>query len=713
MQVYGFLENSQLENVAVDKPSTLSGLIWFNTASSRAKFYDSTAVRTIVDENSVQTVTGKILTGNRIANLSPDGTEVITFPVKTGSVFLDQDVFSFIDAAHQTTPAAPAVGNVRIYSKDDNLLYKQDSEGNEVAIGTGGGGLDVFHTEDFEVNNAADLSSGNSANFLGGGVPAGTLEDEIVNPISKGRSLKYTQAAGSLNDYVASPVIDIDLKQAGNDFGYTKHFTYTGNEGDIKAVLFDATNNEVISDELDLLTSESNPTRFSISAFIPQGVTQIRWGFQVVVENVGAVLLIDDIEMSVNPFVYKNLIKSLYLEASGNAGQSITANVTDIPFIEVADTFDSWDGDSFTARHTGNYVISGGIEQTPANSAFIYAWVNGVQKYLLRSATSTDIKNFSGTLRLNAGDVLTIRADQGFTLLNNPRHHLNITAEIESPHVVTPVKNRVNTFTARISNNGTATLISESSPFIQSVSRTSLGNIQITFIPDTFAVTPAAFAIVEGRNGRETTINPSPSVNSVVVVTTDGGAEEDNNISLKIDRQGVDVKEAQLTSAIPQRRIAHLVDAKPSGVQGGTFNGGVDNTRDITELRGDKSFLNLSSNQFSFTQAGEYFLSGPGASAQRVDTHRAFIYDTTAAARLTDVDGNSVSGTTAFTQSGGDFAITRSSFSVNIRISESQVGNLMELRHFAVNGRLTVGFGEATNNGDEEIYSHLTIEKLR
>ena len=143
MQVYGFLEKAQLENVAGDLANTLSGLIWFNTSASRAKFYDGSAVRTVVDENSIQTLTGKTLTGNILASFSPDGVETISVPTVSDTLALlaatqtftnktiNGGVYDYMEFVQQTTPSSPASGRNRLYFKNDNVLYTLDSEGNE------------------------------------------------------------------------------------------------------------------------------------------------------------------------------------------------------------------------------------------------------------------------------------------------------------------------------------------------------------------------------------------------------------------------------------------------------------------------------------------------------------------------------------------------------------------------------------------------------
>jgi len=193
VKVYGQLERAQIENLTADPTGVnlVVGLVWFRTDLNLFRWYDGAQVREAVDLDSAQTLINKTLTAPIMSD--PEISGVTTYSEVVG------------------TPANPAAGKSKFYFKDDGLYYTLDSEGNEVPIGSGsGGGLDVFHTEDFEINNVADFDSGNNATFLGGGVLAGALSD--VNTIAGNRNLRYTQAAGSLNDYFASPAFDIDPK---------------------------------------------------------------------------------------------------------------------------------------------------------------------------------------------------------------------------------------------------------------------------------------------------------------------------------------------------------------------------------------------------------------------------------------------------------------------------------------------------------------------
>jgi len=209
-----------------------------------------------------------------------------------------------------TTPANPATGDKKLYAKDDGLVYTLDSAGNEIPVGSGsGGGLDTFVSEDFELTAAADFSTGNNASVLGGGSLAGTLTDETVNVIAGDRSINYSQAVGSLNDYVASPIIELDEKQQNQTVGFNFYYTYDGSDDELRFFVYDETNDEELSvDGSDaLVKAASSPTRFTGSVYIPAGVTQIRYGFQVEVENSGQEIVFDDVQFSTNPFIYKNI----------------------------------------------------------------------------------------------------------------------------------------------------------------------------------------------------------------------------------------------------------------------------------------------------------------------------------------------------------------------------------------------------------------------
>lgn len=176
--------------------------------------------------------------------------------------------------------------------------------------GSSGGGLDIYYSQNFEtLANISTFSTGNNATFLGGGSLQGTLAIDTSAPIAGTKSLKYTQAAGSLNDYFASDIISIDLKERSNDSGMTLYFEYNGNDNDMKFVVYDVTNSQILSSAAAFVKSAGKATRYSLSFFVPSNCTQIRWGAQVLVANNGKILYIDDVEFSTDPFMEGDLIQ--------------------------------------------------------------------------------------------------------------------------------------------------------------------------------------------------------------------------------------------------------------------------------------------------------------------------------------------------------------------------------------------------------------------
>jgi len=262
--------------------------------------------------------------------------------------------------ANLVTYAASATEGQLCFATDTNetfVIFNSALNDLGGAGSGGGGGLDVYFSDNFEGFNLGSLSEGNNATFLGGGSIAGTTSMESTDPIAELESLKYVQASGSLNDYFASAVIDIDIKQAGNSSVATFYYQYDGDDDDMRFYFWDETNSVSLSSSLDLIKTKTNPTRFQINVFIPEGVTELRWGYQVLVENIGAELLVDDIEFSTDPAIFQNLNETGLYRAHTQTGFGSTN--TKIPYYttEVSNTMlglgvienDSTNGLSFTA----------------------------------------------------------------------------------------------------------------------------------------------------------------------------------------------------------------------------------------------------------------------------------------------------------------------------------------------------------------------------
>lgn len=122
-----------------------------------------------------------------------------------------------------------------------------------------------------------------------------------------------------------------------------------------------------------------------------------------------------------------------------NAGTSITAAVTDIPFTALTyDTSGSWNGSQFVTPVSGYYTIAGSWRSSTSISQNTNVYVNGV--FGIR--VNIDIANtqvhqlIPGQVKLNAGDLLSIRSDATVTLQASPDSHWIAISRISGPAVV-------------------------------------------------------------------------------------------------------------------------------------------------------------------------------------------------------------------------------------------------------------------------------------
>jgi len=117
-----------------------------------------------------------------------------------------------------------------------------------------------------------------------------------------------------------------------------------------------------------------------------------------------------------------------YLYAAGNAGQTITANVTDIPFIAVSNVGSDiqWNGASFTVINSGVFDISGQIRfAATAADRTVALYINGIQASRLnvRQGVTGDFVPFSTSRFFNKNDIVSLRTSPGGTLINAPTDH--------------------------------------------------------------------------------------------------------------------------------------------------------------------------------------------------------------------------------------------------------------------------------------------------
>lgn len=116
-----------------------------------------------------------------------------------------------------------------------------------------------------------------------------------------------------------------------------------------------------------------------------------------------------------------------------------------------------------------------------------------------------------------------------------------------------------NVFSARIENNGTATLVSQSLPFIDSVLRTGTGNVLITFTPGFFTETPAVSLAGDVLSGDGVIYYELESASSIRVRTADNGSPTDLHFNITVQRQGADFKDLSLKSVMEKSTFNEIL----------------------------------------------------------------------------------------------------------------------------------------------------------
>jgi hypothetical protein len=480
--------------------------------------------------------------------------------------------------ANLETYALTATNGQFVFATDTKQML-QIVDNALVPVGSGsGGGIDVFFTERFEQTVAADLSSGNNATFLGGGSLAGSLADDESTPIAGDRSITYTQASGSANDYVALPNIELALKEQDNVCGLKVYTIYDGNDSEIDFVVWDVTN----SVELARVPIKASTKALEHQAIFETAddTTNITCGFQVVLENDGAVLEFDEIEAKVNPFETTDIFAS-------SEWESFTPTVSS-SFNGISSSSGKWRrvGDSMEIE--ASFVVTG----SPSGSVAYIDLPNGHE--IDSAKISSSSQNTLGTLyRVNNTDAWG--SNNGMRVLWTDASNVDrlfIAANPASDGVMSKgnanqfaandgiifsaripiagwsnvrqgvtVKNTTSTditsenvFSARISG-GDGSVKTQNIDFIQSSVRDSLGQYTITFKSGLFnGATPSAVVTNDGTDRAVASIDSlSDSSVQVDVFTHDGSSTRvDEDFSIMLQRQDTDfVKERDRVYTVP------------------------------------------------------------------------------------------------------------------------------------------------------------------
>ena len=137
---------------------------------------------------------------------------------------------------------------------------------------------------------------------------AGAMANETTNPLEGDRSIKYTQATGSLNDYFdATPIFPALASQRGKPSEFKLLYTYNGLDSDLDFIIYDITN--AVELYRAALPAAEETTTFTATFTIPENSAAITYGFQVMSENDTKILVFDKVQVSANPETQTNTLE--------------------------------------------------------------------------------------------------------------------------------------------------------------------------------------------------------------------------------------------------------------------------------------------------------------------------------------------------------------------------------------------------------------------
>ena len=146
--------------------------------------------------------------------------------------------------------------------------------------------------------------------------------------------------------------------------------------------------------------------------------------------NVGENIVLDGVRIPITNWTQSTAITGsfadfnyVFVEAKGNSGQAITASVTDIPFIEVKDTHNAWNGTTFVAPITGIYDACAGAYYTSSAARSLYFVINNAITNVIDTASNGSTNNGCRALNLNKNDTVTVRSNGSGTLNSSDQYN--------------------------------------------------------------------------------------------------------------------------------------------------------------------------------------------------------------------------------------------------------------------------------------------------
>jgi hypothetical protein len=444
---------------------TASGTVQAGTTTSTAKIIGSESNDAATGSNATLTSPAspevRLTSGSLVSvDMIPAGTggQIIILTNATGSAVTINDNTGGT-AANRILTGTKAALNL---ADEATLILKYDAtEARWMVIGgTGAGGGAALSTV-FQLDATEQLSTwatGDNATFLGGGSLSGTFAKNTSTPLNGLASYQYTQAAGSLDDYLASPAQVVPVRFRGNVATVSFPYLYDGASSDIEPIVWDATNGARLTSVSNLLPSTgTNASIYTANVVIPSNCASIRFGFQVKAVNSGKILQFDDVVLSSDTTMYASTITTQTARISqtasfGNA--DITGALTSTSGQGLF-TYNSGTG-IYTALTNCIFTITATFRASGATSvqALIADSTASIEYGTDTSIATVGARcSASATINLTAG--MTVKVRNALANTTNEQY-ISVSAISSSPVIVTAAES-FSTDTASLVYAGSAT----------------------------------------------------------------------------------------------------------------------------------------------------------------------------------------------------------------------------------------------------------------
>ena len=640
-------------------------------------------------------------------------------------------------------------------------VYKN---GNWVLVGSGTGELNFYEHGNADEASVSDFTTGNNATFDGGGSFQGafTISTTAADLISGDRVFKLVLNATpgtSDDDYVASTVVDIPQGYRGRFLAVKLQYKYDGADSDIKWVVKDDTNTEILTVDTEVLNQfdEVNnvATEFTLSFLCPGDCEQIKIGPQVVTHATGSEELIwDDVVVTPNVLVNGQIseIQNIKVNTANGFGSSGTKirRFTNEEYNNGSEiltyTQDATNGDFFTVNTACEVEIAVsdnfgaandfGVSLNASSLSTNFGALAVSERLIQASTTAVSISGaVSWHGSLVAGDVLRVHSQgsAGGTAANTlcsilavkrsdafiayNTHSKNSMIKIHTGNGYGSTNTVIKRFLTVETSTGTAITYADSSTLGSTFTINETGIYHISYTGASGAISTTGISL----NSTEltTAMNGLVNVEDRLASETNGGNQYTVSLSwagilqkgdiVRPHNDGSSGTETRESFAItrigsnqllgvPKTLTAYIKDAKSSGTGGGSFTSGSYQTRDLNTLEGDTSFVSLSSNQITLDPGTyDFYANSPSF---RVSTNKARLRDITNS--VTTILGSAEFGETA---GGGTLG---SNMEGRLVLTETTT---FEIQH-RCNFTQAFGFGSPSSYGEDEIYTVVRITKL-